>query len=231
MRSTAAAAAPRTDPEIVRAMAAEEAAADGAALRPVSPGRVRAIAIGSSTGGPQALRSLLGQICGWPAPPILIAQHMPPNFTGVLAGHLARAAGRPCVEGTDGAPLVDGAIYVAPGGRHMTVQRRDEGVVVALTDDAPENFCRPSVDPLLRGMVAAFGPEVLAVMLTGMGRDGLEGARAVVSAGGNVIAQDEATSVAWGMPGAVATAGLCCAVLPIDELGGEIKKMAGGSPP
>lgn len=231
MSWTAAAAAPRTDPQIARAMDAEESAAGLVALRPVSPGRVRAIAIGSSTGGPQALISLLGQIRGLPAPPILIAQHMPPSFTGRLAGHLAKAAGRPCVEGTDGAPLVDGAIYVAPGGRHMTVERRDAGVVVALTDHPPENFCRPSVEPMLRGMVAAFGGEVLAVMLTGMGRDGLDGARALVAAGGNVIAQDETSSIVWGMPGAVATAGLCCAVLPIGEVGREMMKLAGEPAP
>lgn len=198
-------------------------------LRTAGAGRPEVIAIGCSTGGPQALTTLLRQLRPESVrQPVLITQHMPPTFTTILAEHLTRLAGWSCREAVDGDPLVARQILVAPGDRHMIVEAGRGGANVRLSVDPPENFCRPSVDPMLRSVAAVFGARSLAVILTGMGSDGCEGARTVVAAGGTLIAQDEATSVVWGMPGAVATAGLCSAVLPMNELAPAIAKYAGG---
>lgn len=199
-------------------------------LRAAGGGRPEVIAIGCSTGGPQALTTLLRQLRSDAIrQPILVTQHMPPTFTKILAEHLTRLSGWSCREATDGDALVGRQILVAPGDRHMIVEAtRASGTVVRLTADPPENFCRPSVDPMLRSVAAAFGARSLAVILTGMGSDGCDGGRTLVGAGGTLIAQDEATSVVWGMPGAVATAGLCSAVLPINELAPAITRYAGG---
>lgn len=185
------------------------------------------IAIGSSTGGPQALTAVLGEVEEI-RQPILITQHMPPTFTAVLAEHLGRVSGRPCAEAKNGERLLSGRIYVAPGDHHLLVQGTRDAARVRLTRDAPENFCRPAVDPMLRSLAEMFGGRVLAVILTGMGSDGCSGARHVVAAGGTVLAQDEATSVVWGMPGAVAGAGLCANVLPLPRLASAIVKLASG---
>jgi two-component system, chemotaxis family, protein-glutamate methylesterase/glutaminase len=185
------------------------------------------LAIGSSTGGPQALFRVLGSLGGPVRQPIFITQHMPATFTTILAEHVARASGYPTAEGVDGEPVQNGRIYVAPGDFHMTVEGTGREKTVRLNKAPPENFCRPSVDPMLRSLVAAYGNRILTVILTGMGHDGLTGGEVVVSAGGTLIAQDEATSVVWGMPGAVAAAGLCSAVLPIDEIGPYVGKFAG----
>jgi two-component system chemotaxis response regulator CheB len=158
--------------------------------------------------------------------PILITQHMPPTFTTILAEHLTRSSGRPAREGQDGEPIEKGRIYVAPGDYHMVVDARPEGNFIRLNKEAPENFCRPSVDPMYRSIVRAYGKRVLGVILTGMGHDGLKGGQMLVEAGANLIAQDEATSVVWGMPGAVANAGLCSAVLPLAEIGPQIQRLA-----
>jgi two-component system, chemotaxis family, protein-glutamate methylesterase/glutaminase len=184
------------------------------------------VAIGSSTGGPQALFHVLGALKGSVKQPIFITQHMPATFTTILAEHIARGSGYPTAEGVDGEPVKDGRIYVAPGDFHMTIDGVGRDKVVRLSKGPPENFCRPSVDPMLRSLAAVYGGRILTIMLTGMGHDGLSGGRAVVDAGGTLIAQDEATSVVWGMPGAVATAGLCSAVLPVDEIGPYIAKFA-----
>jgi two-component system chemotaxis response regulator CheB len=184
------------------------------------------VAIGSSTGGPQALFQLLPALAKDVRQPILITQHMPATFTTILADHIQKLTGRPCAEAVDGEPLVAGKIYVAPGNYHMLVAPGDGGNVIRLTQTPPENFCRPAVDPMLRSLAQVFGRNVLAVILTGMGQDGLKGGEAVVAAGGAVIAQDAATSVVWGMPGAVATAGICSAVLPIQEIGAYALKVA-----
>ena len=191
-------------------------------LRAASPAAPYVLAIGSSTGGPPALFELLPELGKDFALPILITQHMPATFTMILADHIGRATGRSCAEGVNGEPVVAGRIYVAPGDYHMMVEATDKGNVICLSQSPPENFCRPSVDPMLRSMARVYGSHVLAVMLTGMGQDGLEGGKAIVEAGGNVVAQDEATSVVWGMPGAVATAGLCSAVLPKQQIGSYI---------
>ena len=196
------------------------------ALRTAAREPPEAIAIGSSTGGPQALFSVMGALRGALRQPIFITQHMPATFTTILAEHIARASGYASAEGVDGEPVRGGRIYVAPGDFHMTVDGARGEKVVRLLKTPPENFCRPSVDPMLRSLAAAYGGRVLTLILTGMGHDGLGGGRAVVEAGGTLIAQDEATSVVWGMPGAVATAGLCSAVLPLGEIGPFIGKLA-----
>jgi two-component system chemotaxis response regulator CheB len=196
-------------------------------LRQASREVPQAIAIGSSTGGPQALFRMLGALKGVLRQPVFLTQHMPATFTTILAEHVARASGYPSAEGVDGEPVRGGHIYVAPGEFHMVVEVKDrDEKVIRLTKAPPENFCRPSVDPMLRSLAAVYGSRVLTLILTGMGHDGLEGGRAVIAAGGTLIAQDEATSIVWGMPGAVATAGLCSAVLPLDEIAPFIAKLA-----
>lgn len=196
-------------------------------LRSPGKGRPQVLAVGSSTGGPQALLKLFGLLKGQIKVPVLITQHMPANFTTILAEHLHRASGLPCAEGEDGEPLADGRMYVAPGDYHMTVERDGVQSVIRLNQGPRESFCRPAVDPMLRSMAQVFGGGVLTVILTGMGHDGREGARDVVQAGGTIFAQDEATSVVWGMPGAVATAGLCSTVDEIDKLAPHIVKALG----
>jgi two-component system chemotaxis response regulator CheB len=189
------------------------------ALRQASRELPEAFAIGSSTGGPQALFKVLGALKGAVQQPIFLTQHMPATFTTILAEHVARASGQPAAEGVDGETVRGGRIYVAPGDFHMTVEGKDRGEkVIRLSKAPPENFCRPSVDPMLRSLAAVYGGRVLTLILTGMGHDGLNGGRAIVAAGGTLVAQDEATSIVWGMPGAVANAGLCSAVLPLDEI-------------
>lgn len=191
--------------------------------------RPKMLVVGSSTGGPQALMKFFGAFKRQPEVPILITQHMPATFTAILADHLGQATGWPSEEAKQGSELKAGHIYVAPGGSHLEVEE-DEGVLKArLTDDPPENFCKPAVDPLFRSATRVFGERALAVILTGMGHDGLKGARDLTRAGGTVLAQDEASSVVWGMPGAVATAGLCTEVLPVEELGeATAKRLQGG---
>jgi len=196
-------------------------------LRKPSGRRPEVIGIGSSTGGPQALFKVLADIPKTIRQPILVTQHMPPTFTTILAEHITKSSGWICSEAKTGDVVAPGRIYLAPGGYHMTVKTEGSEKVIALNQEAPENFCRPAVDPMMRSLVKAYG-RVLAVILTGMGHDGRESCRAVVEAGGDVIAQDEMTSVVWGMPGAVAQAGLCCEVLPVTEIGASIQRLARG---
>ncbi|CAK0746953.1 Protein-glutamate methylesterase/protein-glutamine glutaminase [Azospirillaceae bacterium] len=197
------------------------------ALRPfTNPIRPDIIAIGSSTGGPQALFEVLSHLKDGVTQPIIITQHMPATFTTILAEHISRQCGINCAEAKDGDAVVENRTFVAPGDYHMILANRGGGVVVTLTKDPPENFCRPAVDPMMRSMVKIYGRKILAVILTGMGQDGLKGCQDVVQAGGIVIGQDEPSSVVWGMPGAVATAGLCSAVLPLKEIGPYIRKLA-----
>ena len=185
------------------------------------------LAVGASTGGPHALKVVFGQLKNRLQVPIFITQHMPATFTTILAEHLADVSGVKCAEGKDGEAIEAGRIYVAPGDYHMTVVDRAGQRVIALNQDPPENFCRPAVDPMFRSLVRCYGGRVLAVMLTGMGYDGLKGGGAVAEAGGTVIAQDEETSVVWGMPGAVATAGLCASVLPVNEVADWVVQVMG----
>ncbi len=195
---------------------------------PITPPRV--LLIGASTGGPQALNAIvaqLGEVID--RAPVLVTQHMPATFTAILAEHLGRAAKRPVREACDGEEINAGTVYIAPGGRHMTVARRDSGPAVIALDDGPlVNFCKPAVDPLFSSAAGVWGYKVMALVLTGMGADGLAGAKSIVAAGGYVMAQDEATSVVWGMPGQVAQAGLCCAVLPVKEIAPRLKTLFAG---
>lgn len=199
-------------------------------LRPMPLTPPRVLVIGSSTGGPQALNTVLTQIRGvLELAPVLITQHMPPTFTAILAEHLTRAIKITVREATAGEEINAGIVYIAPGGRHMTVARRDGTAVIALDDGPLVNFCKPSVDSLFTSAASVWGPKVLALVLTGMGADGLAGAKDVVAAGGHVLAQDEATSVVWGMPGQVAHAGLCSAVLPLDDIGAKLSHLFAGA--
>lgn len=199
------------------------------ALRQAAVTRPEVIVIGSSTGGPQALSTLIGALRAELTLPILIAQHMPPQFTHILAEHLARISRRPCAEGRNGEPIMPGRIYVAPGNYHMLVGRDGPDRVIRINQNAPENFCRPAVDALFRSAASCYGPSVLAVILTGIGADGTSGGEAIVAAAGTVLAQDEASSVVWGMPGSVARAGLCSAILPLEALAGRIHQLCVGS--
>jgi len=194
-------------------------------LRPLPPTRVpRLLAIGSSTGGPNALFTLMRELLQLPVR-VVLTQHMPPAFTPILAEHITRLGGMPCTEAQDHEILAPGRIYLAPGDRHLLVHAVAGNLQARLSNEPAENYCRPSVDPMMRSAAAACPGQVLAVMLTGMGRDGLAGARCVVEGGGMALAQDEATCVVWGMPGAIARAGLCHAVLPLGELGGKIRDL------
>jgi two-component system chemotaxis response regulator CheB len=185
------------------------------------------IAIGSSTGGPQALFALLGTMrSGTVKQPILITQHMPATFTTILAEHISRLSGWQAAEGQDGEVVKGGRIYIAPGDFHMVVEAKGADKVIRLNKNPPENFCRPAVDPMFRSVAAVYGRKVLAVVLTGMGHDGMKGGQVVIQAGGSMVAQDEPTSVVWGMPGAVATAGLASAVLPLPEIASYVMNVA-----
>lgn len=203
--------------------------AHGFRLRSFAPVIPKVLLIGSSTGGPQALMKIVAELGALPkSVPILITQHMPATFTTILAEHLARAGHRPGHEPADGERIVGGTIYLAPGGRHMRVERRDGVPVIALDDGPLVNFCKPAVDPLFSSAAQVWGNSALALILTGMGSDGMRGAAEIVAAGGNVIAQDEASSVVWGMPGAAAQAGICAAVLPLDQIAPKILRTFSG---
>lgn len=181
------------------------------------------LVIGTSTGGPKALAELLPQIpVDFPIP-ILIVQHMPPGFTEILAQHIQKDSGRTCVEAKHNEPLESHKTYVAPGGSHLLIGELNGQKVTLINQDPPEHFCRPSVNPLFRSAAEHFGNSTLAVMLTGMGEDGIEGSHDIARAGGTIIAQDEASSVVWGMPAAVACAGIADKVLPLSEIAAEIK--------
>jgi two-component system chemotaxis response regulator CheB len=198
-------------------------------LRPFALMPPRVLLIGASTGGPQALNHFFSQAKSIvDQAPVLVVQHMPPTFTTVFAEHISRAAGRPAHEAIDGEEVKAGHIYVAPGGRHMRVTRRDDVAVIALDDGPPINFCKPAVDSLFDSAAEIWGSKNLAIVLTGMGSDGKLGAASVVAAGGSVIAQDEETSVVWGMPGSVANAGLCSAVLPLDQIAPKAIRLFSG---
>jgi two-component system chemotaxis response regulator CheB len=230
-RSPGRAAAPRAFAAAPEARPVRQAAPSAPAikLRPFSPSSVRAIAIGSSTGGPQALLTMLRAAA--PAltnVPVLVTQHMPPAFTAALADHLAHATGLPAREAGHGEKLARGVIYVAPGGKHLSIARSGAEAVARLDDGPSINYCKPSVDPLFISAAAQYGAGLLAVVLTGMGADGAGGVRAVAAAGGSIIAQDEASSVVWGMPGAAAATGCCSAVLPLPAIGPKLTRLLAG---
>ncbi len=193
-------------------------------IRSGPPARVEVVAIGVSTGGPNALAVVISRLPGDLPVPILIVQHMPPLFTKLLAERLDSGSRLTVREAFDGARPTPGSVWVAPGDHHMLVAREGGAVALRLNQAPAENSCRPAVDPLFRSVVEVYGAHALGVVLTGMGRDGLLGARALVAAGSRVIAQDEASSVVWGMPGYVASEGLAERVLPIGDVPGEIER-------
>ena len=193
------------------------------APRPAAPGAaIQVVAIGTSTGGPNALLELFSELpVSFPVP-LLIVQHMPPMFTRMLAERLTARSKIQVQEATSGVLLQPGQGWVAPGDYHMMVARDGLHTRLLIHQDPLENSCRPSADVLLRSVAKVYGPNSLTVMLTGMGHDGLHGCQALRAAGGQIIVQDEATSVVWGMPGHVARAGLADKVLPLAQVAGEI---------
>jgi len=197
--------------------------------KPRHTGRPEIIAIGSSTGGPQALRDVIAAIPADVHSPIVIAQHMPALFTKILAEHLTKAGKLVCKEADDKERLKPGCAYIAPGDFHMTVRKDAAGYYAVLDQTPPINFCRPAVDPLFQSVAEVTRGAALGIVLTGMGHDGREGARMLRSAGGTILAQDEATSIVWGMPGAVAEAGLADEILSLADMGpGIVRRAKGG---
>lgn len=226
-RVAASGAAAAMAPSLITPSAAP--ASSAIRLLPATSHPVYALAVASSTGGPQALftffEGLKGKLTRIPA---FVTQHMPPAFTALLAEQIGRSGEHLCAEAKEGEAVQPGSVYVAPGDYHMTPEKTAGGVMIRLNQNPPENFCRPAADPMLRALAEIYGPGLLTVVLTGMGQDGCAGAKVAVERGGAVLAQDQATSVVWGMPGAVAEAGLCQAVLPLSELAPAVIARCGG---
>jgi two-component system, chemotaxis family, protein-glutamate methylesterase/glutaminase len=185
------------------------------------------LAIGSSTGGPQALVKMLQDMGTIGHIPVFLTQHMPSSFTKLLAEQITRQTGWTCSEAADNTPVTNGVVWIAPGDNHLVIEGTITQPLMRLTKTPPENFCRPAVDPMLRSLAKMYGPNLVTVILTGMGQDGLLGCQEVVKAGGVVFAQDAATSTVWGMPGAVSNAGICEAVLPLGQIGQTIRQRFG----
>jgi two-component system chemotaxis response regulator CheB len=190
---------------------------------------IEIVAIGSSTGGPDALAAVLSQIPASFAVPVVIAQHMPPVFTNFLAQRLNALTALHVAEAQDGQPLGAGSAWIAPGDFHTIVRRGGSGVVLATNQEPEVNSCRPSVDVLFRSVARIYGDTALAVVLTGMGQDGLAGAQELVRSGSRVFVQDMATSVVWGMPGFIARSNLAERVLPLEAIGREVVATVAGS--
>ncbi|MFO0865165.1 MAG: chemotaxis response regulator protein-glutamate methylesterase [Gemmataceae bacterium] len=184
--------------------------------------RVDIVAIGCSTGGPNALAEIFAKLPASLPVPIVIVQHMPPMFTRLLAERLTAQFAIPVAEGAPGTVLTPGQAWIAPGDHHMIVARDGLRTRLMLHQDPPENSCRPAVDVLLRSVAVAYGANSLSVILTGMGQDGLRGCERLRSLGAQILAQDEASSVVWGMPGFVARAGLADRILPLNQIADEI---------
>jgi two-component system, chemotaxis family, protein-glutamate methylesterase/glutaminase len=189
---------------------------------PRSSPAIEIVAIGVSTGGPNALSEVLPRIPADFPVPIVIVQHMPPIFTRRLAERIAAHSQVRVEEGRSGATLRPGQVWIAPGNFHMSVVRDGLERRLKLQQGPPENSCRPAVDVLFRSVASAYGAHVLGVVMTGMGGDGVLGAQAIREAAGSVVIQDEASSVVWGMPGLVRAAGLADATYPLGQLAGEI---------
>jgi two-component system chemotaxis response regulator CheB len=210
-----------------RIPASTAAPAAPAAPRPrtILPGNLRVIVIGASTGGPRALSTLLPDLCARVQLPILIVQHMPAGFTRPLAESLERLSNRKTIEAIEGQPVESQVVYIAPAGRHLLLGGTTVRPVTRLTEQPPENGCRPAADVLFRSAAAIFGTGTLAIILTGMGRDGTAGLGAIRRAGGYAIAQDQASSVVWGMPGSAVDAGVIDQVEPLDRIAAAAEQM------
>lgn len=187
----------------------------------------RILAMAASTGGPNALATVIAGLPGDFPIPVVVTQHMPPLFTTMFAQRLAREGSLPCDEGRDGEPLLPGHVYVAPGDHHLTVISAGNlrSHVIQTSHEPPEHHCRPAADPMFRSVAHAFSDSVLAVVLTGMGEDGRSGCETIVRAGGRVVVQDAATSVVWGMPGSIVGAGVPCTVLPLNSIPAHITSL------
>jgi len=192
---------------------------------PAPPSPVEIVCLGTSTGGPNALAEIFGSLPAALPVPIVVVQHMPPMFTALLAERLTAHSAVPCREGVEGEAIQPGRAYMAPGGRHMEVYRAGTHLKVRLHDGPPENSCRPAVDVLFRSVAAACGGSVLGAVMTGMGQDGLRGCELIRENRGRVLAQDEPTSVVWGMPGAVAQAGYANQILPLGQIAPTIVRL------
>ena len=181
------------------------------------------VVIGASTGGPQALVALLKPMA-WALErlPVCVTLHMPPELMPIIATHVARTCGVATTIVTERQPLEIGRVYFAPGDRHLDLKRTAKGVEIDLTSERPSDFCKPAVDVMFAAAAHAYGARAVGIVLSGMGKDGLVGAGAIVAAGGTILAQDKHTSAVWGMPGAVANAELTSAVLPPGDLAREI---------
>lgn len=190
------------------------------AKRPVA----NAVVVASSTGGPNALEVMFSAI-GELRVPVFVVQHISGNFSGRLADRLNQVCRFPVTEAVDGEHPEPGHVYISPGGIHLTVERKDRATALRLRDLPPVNSCRPSADVLFRSSAEVYGANQVAVVLTGIGQDGLEGCRELSRLGAPVVVQDEATSVVWGMPGAVATAGLADEVLPLSAMGHRVERL------
>ncbi len=202
---------------------------DAPATTRLAPHRIDVVAIGVSTGGPAALAEVVSTLpAGFPTP-LLIVQHIPAAFSAALASRLAALSQLRVAEAVDGAPVDSGQVWLASGDLHLEVEAGPRGPVLRSRPAPPENSCRPSVDVLFRSIAAVYRANALAVVLTGMGSDGVRGCEALRSAGSSTIVQDAATSVVWGMPGAVARAGLAEQILPIDQIGPEIARRVAAS--
>jgi two-component system, chemotaxis family, protein-glutamate methylesterase/glutaminase len=189
---------------------------------PSSGGLAEAIAIGISTGGPNALAAMIPSFPANLAVPVFVVQHMPRLFTKLLAERLSSKSQIPVQEARHGEVVTPGRVWIAPGDYHMVVKRLGGRIVIHTHQEMPENSCRPAVDPLFRSIAETYGPRALAVIMTGMGQDGLRGCQSIRAQGGQIVVQDEASSVVWGMPGFVARAGLAEKVVPLGELAAEI---------
>jgi two-component system chemotaxis response regulator CheB len=187
-----------------------------------APSQPTVVAIGVSTGGPNALQEVLPLLPANLSVPVFIVQHMPPLFTKLLAERLNATSKLPVVEATDRQEVKAGYIYLAPGGLHMEVKRLLGRTLIQLHEGPLENSCRPAVDVLFRSIASVYGPSALAVMLTGMGQDGLIGCQNIKAGGGSIIAQDRESSAVWGMPGAVVEAGLATSVVPLRSIAASI---------
>ncbi|GAB77732.1 two-component system, chemotaxis family, response regulator CheB [Austwickia chelonae] len=203
---------------------------------PAPGGRIDVVAIGVSTGGPDALTTVVSALPANFPVPVVVTQHMPPVFTQLFAQRLDGKAKLSVREAVQGDPVKAGQVLIAPGDWHMRFQQKANGPVVVLDQGPQENYCRPAVDPMFRSIAEIYGAHVLSVIMTGMGSDGHRGAEQIIRNGGSLIVQDEATSVVWGMPGAAVHAGLPCDVLPLGKLAETItervtKARSGGPAP
>jgi two-component system chemotaxis response regulator CheB len=189
---------------------------------PSGKNRIEILAIGTSTGGPNALADVIPRLPERFPVPVLVVQHMPPLFTRMLAERLNAQSKIRVHEAEPGCRLEAGQVWIAPGDHHMTVARKTHGTILELNQDPPENSCRPAVDVLFRSVARAYGDNVLALIMTGMGSDGARGAGHIREVGGEVFVQDEASSVVWGMPGAVVHSGCANKICPLREISEEI---------